>query len=49
MIDLNGRRLLVYRDPQAGDYATQQVVGPAGSVTPLAAPTATVRVADLLP
>ena len=48
VIDVHGRRLLVYRDPQAGDYATQQVVGPAGSVSPLALPTAVVRVADLL-
>jgi Uma2 family endonuclease len=47
VVDINGRRLLVYRDPQAGDYATQQALGPADTVTPLAA-TATVRVADLL-
>ncbi|HEX5272636.1 MAG TPA: Uma2 family endonuclease [Gemmataceae bacterium] len=48
VVDINGRRLLVYRDPQAGDYATQQALGPADAVTPLAAPAATVRVADLL-
>ena len=48
VVDINGRRLLVYRDPQAGDYATQQVLGTADAVAPLAAPTATVRVADLL-
>ncbi len=48
VVDVNGRRLLVYRDPQAGDYATQQVVGPAGAVSPLAVPGAVVRVADLL-
>ena len=48
VVDVNGRRLLVYRDPQAGDYATQQVVGPAGAVSPLAVPSAVVRVADLL-
>jgi hypothetical protein len=28
-VDINGRRLLVYRDPRAGDYATQQALGPA--------------------
>jgi Uma2 family endonuclease len=48
VVDINGRRLLVYRDPQAGDYATQQVLGPADAVSPLAAPSAAVRVADLL-
>jgi Uma2 family endonuclease len=46
--DSNGRRLLVYRDPRAGDYATQQALGPADVVSPLAAPAAAVRVADLL-
>ena len=48
VVDVNGRRLLVYHDPQAGDYATQQVLGPADTVAPLAAPAAAVRVADLL-
>lgn len=48
VVDVNGRRLLVYRDPLAGDYATQQVFGPVDSLSPLAAPAATVRVADLL-
>jgi Uma2 family endonuclease len=48
VVDVNGRRLLVYRDPQSGDYATQQSLGPADAVSPLAAPAAAVRVADLL-
>lgn len=48
VVDINGRRLLVYRDPQAGDYTSQKVLGPADAVSPLAAPAATVRVADLL-
>ena len=48
VVDINGRRLLVYRDPQAGDYATQQAFGPADAVSPLAVPTAVVQVADLL-
>ena len=48
VVDINGRRLLVYRDPRAGDYATQQALGPLDAVSPLAVPTASVRVADLL-
>ncbi len=48
VVDINGRRLLVYRDPQAGDYATQQALGPTDTILPLAAPAAAVRVADLL-
>src|SRR5262249_8155572 len=48
VVDINGRRLLLYRDPQAGDYATQQALGPADAISPLAAPAAVVRVADLL-
>lgn len=48
VVDVNGRKLLVYRDPRAGDYATQQTFGPAEAVAPLALPSATVRVADLL-
>jgi hypothetical protein len=38
----------VYRDPRGGDYASQQAFGPAEAVSPLAALSATVRVADLL-
>jgi Uma2 family endonuclease len=49
VVDINGRQLLVYRAPNAGDYAMQQAFGPADTVSPLAAPAATVRVADLLP
>jgi Uma2 family endonuclease len=48
VVDINGRRLLVYRDPKGGDYATQQALGPTVAVSPLAAPTAVVRVTDLL-
>ncbi len=48
VVDINARRLLVYRDPQSGDYATQLTLGPAETVSPLAAPAAVVRVADLL-
>jgi Uma2 family endonuclease len=48
VVDINGRRLLVYRDPRNGDYATQQTVDAMATVSPLAAPSAVVRVADLL-
>lgn len=48
VVDINGRRLLVYRDPQGGDYANQQTLGLADTVSLLAAPTAVVRVAELL-
>jgi Uma2 family endonuclease len=48
VVDVNGRRLLVYRNPQAGDYATSLVLGPADTVSPLATSAAMVRVADLL-
>jgi Uma2 family endonuclease len=49
VLDLNARELLVFRDPNGTDYNTRQVFGPADAVSPLAAPTATVQVADLLP
>ncbi len=48
VVDINGRRLLVYRDPRSGDYAYQQALAPADTVSPLAVPTSVVRVADLL-
>jgi Uma2 family endonuclease len=56
VLDLNGRALHVFRDPQvlsaaldATAYRTHEILGPDDSVAPLAAPHATVRVADLLP
>jgi Uma2 family endonuclease len=54
IVDVVNRRLLVLRDPApvaAGGaaYRTHLTLGPAESVSPLAAPTATVAVADLLP
>jgi Uma2 family endonuclease len=54
VLDLENRRLLVFRDPApiaAGghSYRTHQTLGPADTVSPLAAPTATITVADLLP
>jgi Uma2 family endonuclease len=56
VVDVNGRQLLVFRDPQPDPvqpqtytFATQLTFGPNDTVSPLAAPTSTIRVADLLP
>jgi hypothetical protein len=54
VLDLEGRRLLVFRDPTSLPpggvaYRTQHVYGPADSVAPLAAPHSPIRVGDLLP
>ena len=56
VLDLENRRLIVYRDPEplpaglgATAYRTRVTHGPDDTVAPLAAPAAAVRVADLLP
>jgi Uma2 family endonuclease len=56
VVDVAGRQLLVFRDPQPDPaqpqghgYATRLALAPDDSVAPLAAPHAVVRVADLLP
>lgn len=56
VVDVDGRRLLVYRDPVplpaglgATAYRTRLTLTETDTISPLAAPTATVRVADLLP
>jgi Uma2 family endonuclease len=56
VLDLENRRLLVFRDPAplpkglgATAYRTQLVLGPADRASPLAAPAASVLVGDLLP
>lgn len=56
VIDLESRQLLVYRDPAplpaglgATAYRSHAAYGPDATVSPLAAPAASVRVADLLP
>lgn len=56
VLDLENRRLLVFRDPAslphglgATAYRTHLTFGPADAVNPLAHPAASVRVADLLP
>ena len=48
VVDINARRLLVYRNPQTGDFANQQSLGSGDTITPLAS-TGAVQVADLLP
>ena len=56
VLDVVNRQLHVFRDPQplaqglgATAYKTHLTLGPGDTVSPLAAPHATVRVADLLP
>jgi Uma2 family endonuclease len=49
IVNLRDRQLEVYRDPARSRYRTTIVYGADEGVTPLAAPHATVRVADLLP
>ena len=56
VLDVDGRRLHVFRDPVAlpaglgaTAYRTHLMLTDADSISPLAAPTATIRVADLLP
>ena len=56
VLDVVNRQLIVFRDPAplpqalgGFAYRTRLTLGPADSVSPLAAPTAVVAVADLLP
>lgn len=54
VLDLDGRRLIVYRKPAVlpvggTAYRSQQVLSPTESVAPLAMPDTAVRVSDLLP
>jgi Uma2 family endonuclease len=54
VVDVEHRQLLVFRDPApvaAGGaaYRTHLTLGPDATVSPLAAPAASIRVADLLP
>ena len=56
VVDLENRQFIVFRDPKplpkglgATAYATRLTFGPNDSVSPLAAPNSTIRVADLLP
>ena len=56
VVDVNGRQLFVFRDPRPDaahphghGYATQLTFGPNDTVSPLAAPSASILVSDLLP
>jgi Uma2 family endonuclease len=54
VLDVDGRQLIVFRDPQpipdgGAAYRSRTTHAPADAVAPLAAPSAAVRVADLLP
>ncbi len=49
VLDLDGRQLLVFRDPTANGYGTKFTVAAGGSASPLAVPGAMVAVASMLP
>jgi Uma2 family endonuclease len=49
VLDINGRRLFVHRQPKCDGYADVQELDETQSIAPLAAPNHPVRVADLLP
>jgi Uma2 family endonuclease len=49
ILNLEGRVLEVYREPQPSGYAAVTVVRPEESISPQAAPGARIRVLDLLP
>jgi Uma2 family endonuclease len=51
VLDLNGRQLLVYRDPNSAafDYSTKLTLTDRDTVQPTAQPQATIKISDLLP
>jgi Uma2 family endonuclease len=50
VLDVDGRELHVFHDPQPdGTYAQRTLLNESDSIAPLAVPTASVKVADLLP
>ena len=49
VLDLNGRQLLVYREPLDGAYTTAFAVPAEGTIVPVAVPDVSIKVADLLP
>ncbi len=49
VLDVEDRRLLVFRDPAPTGYQSKLTLEETDSVSPLAAPTATIKVVDLLP
>jgi Uma2 family endonuclease len=49
LLNLDTNCLEIYRDPQPGGYAHEQVLGPDEKVSPLAFPDLVLRVGDFLP
>jgi len=49
VVDINARRLLVFRDPLDGSYQTITQYEAAENVSPLVAPEASLRIDDILP
>jgi len=49
VLDVNARRLIVDRDPQAGRYVSVAAYGEEESVAPLAAPDSYLRIRDAFP
>ena len=47
--DINGKRLIVHREPAAGKYGSIATYSVDDRIAPLAAPQAEIRVGDLLP
>ena len=49
VLDVNGKRLIVHRDPRGGVYTSVVAFGEKESVAPLSAPQAVLRVSDAFP
>ena len=49
VFDLENRQLWVFRDPIEGEYRTQFKLTEVASITPLAAPEAVIKIAEMLP
>ncbi len=49
VLDIEDRRLLVFRDPDASGYRSKITLAETDTISPLAAPSGSIRVADLLP
>jgi Uma2 family endonuclease len=49
VLDIPNRRMIVHRDPEGGRYTSVQAYSEEESVSPLAAPTAALRVKDVIP
>lgn len=49
VLSVSTRQLEVFREPEDGEYRSRVALGPDETVTPLAAPDASIRIADLLP